>query len=65
MSGFITTHPGGGTAKGFIKAKKSQSSPLRMQARGGQTIIAEEIIAVSGPEHPALGRSKLLKETIK
>lgn len=46
MVRFITTHPGGGTARGFIKAKKAPSDPLRMQASGGQKIITKEIMMV-------------------
>lgn len=53
--------PRGGTARGFIKAGKCESSPLRVQATGGQ-IITEEIMDGSRPQHPALGRSKLLKD---
>lgn len=57
MSRFITTHPWEETVRGFIKAGKLKSSPLRTQAGGRQTIITEKIMAVSGPQHPALGRS--------
>lgn len=53
--------PRGGKTRGFIKAGKWESSPLRVQPTGGQ-IITEEIMNGSRPQHPALGRSKLSKE---
>lgn len=46
LGGFIITHPGRGTARGVIKSGRAQSSPLRMQVRGWQTIITKEITVV-------------------
>lgn len=44
--GWIYYHPPSGrTARGFIKSRNTKSSPPRMQARGGQMIITEEIMA--------------------
>lgn len=59
MSGFITTHPGGETARGFIKSGRAQSSPTRVQAGGGRMILSlKKSWQLSGPQKAPSAREK-------